>query len=32
MVRAGAHRNTRELYRFGLPECVIPYFMFGVEY
>jgi hypothetical protein len=25
MVRAEARRNTRELYRFGPPECIIPY-------
>lgn len=27
MVRAEAHRNIRELYRSGPPECVIPYDM-----
>jgi hypothetical protein len=31
MVRAEARRNTRDLYRFGLLECVIPYVLLALS-
>jgi hypothetical protein len=32
MVRVEARWNTRKLYKFGPPECVMPHVLFGAEY
>jgi hypothetical protein len=32
MICVGARRNTRDLYRFKMRKCVLPYVLCGAEY